>query len=52
MTKRLGRTRMALLMMDIVEGLEEGYKSIGKGDLGAAVVCQDIGRHNAAETPP
>ncbi len=28
-----------------------GYKFIGNGKLGAAVICQDIGRHNAADTP-
>jgi hypothetical protein len=29
----------------------QGYKTVGKGKLGASVVCQDLGRHNAAETP-
>ena len=29
----------------------ECYKTVGKGGLGASVVAQDIGRHNAAETP-
>jgi ribonuclease HI len=29
----------------------ECYKAVGKGSLGASVVAQDIGRHNAAETP-
>ncbi len=28
-----------------------GYKFIGNGKLGAAVICQDIGRNNAADTP-
>ena len=28
-----------------------GYKFIGNGKLGAAVISQDIGRHNAADTP-
>jgi hypothetical protein len=29
----------------------QGYKTVCKGKLGAAVVCQDMGMHNVAETP-
>jgi hypothetical protein len=43
------RTGMYTLRHNELGG--QGYKTVGKGKLGAAVVCQDMGRHNVAETP-